>query len=147
MTEPIEYSNIGHMLANHAPYLIVGAISLIGATMIILRKAGVLIFEKEIKAKEKDCNHCGIDKKVVMGKDEEAFPFFQCPAHPGIEEAQAEFHTNQIEMLAQQKTNTTQLLNGKKQFEKMRSEITDLKVGVGVLLDRSGGRPKEFADL
>lgn len=125
MADPVQYETFGRMLFEHAPFLIAGAVSLVGGTILLLKKLGFASFNKEDLNK---CETCKLKLQPV-----------KCTAH-------GELHDTQVKMLAQQKINTQQLSNGKKEFRKLQDEITELKVGVGVLLDRSGGRPKEFKE-
>lgn len=133
MAEPLEYSTFGKMMMDHAPYILMGGVSIIGLTMLILRKAGVLFFGDEKKQHE-DCKHCSHNGDLLTSKKE------KCTSHD-------ELHEKQTAMLAQQKLNTAQLRNGKKEFKVIKDDITELKVGVGILLDRSGGRPIGFTEL
>lgn len=125
MADPIEYNSLVHMLSNHAPYLITGGVALIGGTMLLLRRMGVLIFDKE-KIKPDDCQHCDLKK----GKDGKILPKPNCVDHPIVIE-------NQIKMLAQQDSNTAALRNGKKEFKEIKESIALMQTDVGILLDRT----------
>ena len=127
MSDPIEYNTFTHMLIEHAPYIIMGAISIVGATVIVLKQMGVLIFSKKDRIHE-DCKHCSNNGDLLTPKKD------KCTSHD-------ELHDKQTKMLSQQEINTKALENGKAEFKIIKDDITELKVGVGILLDRSGGRP------
>ena len=125
MADPIEYNNLGHMLANHLPYIVMGVVSIIGATMIVLNKMGILVFDKD-KIRPDDCQHC------VKDKDGHILPKVNCINHEEMKE-------NQIKMLTQQQNNTAALRNGKKEFKEIKESLSVVRVDVATLLTRTEG--------
>lgn len=130
--QSIHYETFGKMILDHSPYLIAGALALIGLTTMIWKKLGFLDFDKDKTASQ--CDDCEVLKRLEDGKDGDVG---KCPAHEAL-------HDQQVRMLAQQKVNTDALNNGKKQFRRLHDELTEVKVGIGILLDRTGGRVDGF---
>jgi len=71
---------------------------------------------------------------VQFGKERKVT---ECPAHK-------ELVITLIEIRAQQKTNIKHLETGKEQFEKIERKLSYFNRAVAVLLDRSGGIPREL---
>lgn len=141
MAESIQYSTFGRMMIDHAPYLVAGAVSIIGITMVILRKAGVLFFGSEKKAHE-DCKHC-----EKNGDNNNNAPKIKCDSHETLCDVVDKIDKRQAQMFATQDSHGKALANGKKEFRAIQEKIGNLRVGIAVLLERSGGAVKEFDDI
>lgn len=138
MAQPIEYSTFGKMMIDHAPFIVIGAVSIIGLTMLILRKAGLLILNKE-KPNHEACKHCDLannNNKIV-----------KCESHEALCSTVDKMDARQKLMKQQQDSHTSALKNGKQEFKDIKDHIANLRVGVAVLLERSGGAPKEFTEV
>jgi hypothetical protein len=112
------------LVFTNLPYLIVGAVALIGATLIILKKAGLLVL------KSNNNNNRSV-----------------CSSHMDCINSIENIERKQSEMAKQQELNMKALSEGKKEFEQIKAKINNLRVGVAILLDRSGGTTKEFDDI
>ena len=98
---------------------IVGTATIIGAAVMVLKKMGL----------------------VKIGKPEEAKP---CPLHNKMTELVDTMKLTQSGNIQRLENHDDGLQEGKNNFKKIDEEITLLRIGVGVLLDRSGGRPDDF---
>lgn len=119
MSEPCEFVNL---ITNYFPYLIVGSIALIGATIVVLWKAKLLVLKQN-------------NNRAV------------CSSHADCVRTVTNIERKQAEMAKQQQLNVDALEEGKKEFKDIKNKINSLRVGVAVLLDRSGGTLKEFSDV
>lgn len=156
MAEPIQYETFTQMMLDHAPFVIAGAISLIGMTMLILKKLGYLVLNKDDREKNEVCKHCSI----VNGSEESSKVIdelkrqIKCDHHESLCDTVKTIRATQIKMEQQQQTNISKLNNGKDEFDKLHSRIsamndkvTDLRIGIAVLLNKSGAKIKEFKDI
>ena len=98
---------------------IVGTATIIGAAVMVLKKLGF----------------------VKIGKAEETKP---CPLHGKMNELVDTLKVVQTGNVQRLENHDDELQEGKNNFKKIDEEITLLRIGVGVLLDRSGGRPDDF---
>lgn len=143
MTQPIQYETFGKMMFDHLPYILIGVVSLIGMTMLLLRKLGLLIFKHEKGDKGEICKHCEIFKD--NGGSE--VKVLKCDTHDLLSNAVKDIERRQNLMLQRQEGHRDALKNGKKEFKQIQDNIANLRVGVAVLLERSGGKVKEFSDI
>lgn len=143
MTQPIQYETFGHMIFDHLPYLIAGAVSIVGMTILILRKVGILIFKHE--KEEGLCKHCEVYKN--NGKGNKDVRVIKCDTHDLLAGAVKDIEDRQNTMIQRQDDHQQALRNGKKEFKQIQDNIANLRVGVAVLLERTGGRVKEFSDV
>ena len=144
MADPVQYESFGMMMFEHAPFIIAGMVGLIGGTMLVLRKLGILVFSSEQNDMNK-CDKCGY-KNVdsdVLSKSIKA----KCDGHQELADNLAAVQIAQNLMLQQQRANMTELSNGKTEFKSIQARIADLRVGVGILLDRTGSIPDQFKDV
>lgn len=93
--------------------------TLAGATF-TLHKLGILEFSK---------------KKEVMEP---------CPLHDKMTTLVDTMKEQQALNCQRHEQHDKDLADGKRDFHEIREEIASLRVGVGVLLDRTGGRPDDF---
>lgn len=126
-----------HLIIYHGPALLAGLVVVIGGTMLLLKKLGFLVITRS-SAKRK-CGKDGAEQERRSTAFDRRLNY-RCDHHEQLQAAQ-------IKMIAQQKVNTDALANGKEEFKKIKDRIDYLRIGVAVLLDRSGGKPAEWQDL
>lgn len=159
MPDPIQYESFGKMIFDHAPFIIAGVVAIIGATIMILKKLGFLDFDKKESGKGSDnemCKHCS----YVNGDTEKAKALeelkrqVKCDTHDSLCETVKTIRATQLLMEQQQKANIKALSNGKNEFDKLHSrmstmndKVTDLRIGMAVLLNKLGTKVKEFSDI
>lgn len=157
MADPIAYESFGRMIFEHAPFIIAGGVAIIGITTMIWKKLGFLTFDKEKRDKDSEmCKHCSF----VNGNTENAKALeelkrqVKCDSHDSLCETVKTIRATQLLMEQQQKTNIKSLSNGKDEFGKlhtrisaMNDKVTDLRIGMAVLLNKSGTKIKEFDDI
>lgn len=93
----------------------------------VLKKAGLLHFGKNSKN----------GNKVIV-------PLAPCQAHDVIKSTLEEVKINQIINTQKHEQHTKDLEAGTRKFEKMYTEVSALREGIGILMDRSGGRPEKW---
>ena len=104
--------------------LISGTIVTVSGAVFTLHKLGILKFEKE-----KSC------------KVEQVGP---CVLHSAMTSLVDSINTTQKLNGQRHEQHEKALEEGKDNFSEIREDISSLRVGVGVLLDRTGGRPDDF---
>lgn len=128
------------MLFDHLPFIIAGAVSIVGMTILVLRKVGVLIFRKE--KEEGLCKHC----EVFQNDNGNEVKVVKCDTHDLLASSVKDIEDRQSLMLQRQEDHQQALRNGKKEFKDIQRRLSNLRVGVAVLIERSGGAAKEFDD-
>lgn len=78
----------------------------------------------------------GAEKKVNETKP--------CPLHKNVDEVLASLREKQQLNLLRHAQHEHQLEVGEVKFKELQEEVGDLKEGVGILMDRSGGRPADW---
>ena len=64
-----------------------------------------------------------------------------CPVHGEVKLLLDRVHTNQIENIQTLKQHERSLESGNQKFDSLFGYVADLREGIGVLMDRTGGRP------
>ena len=82
-------------------------------------------------------NKCGL---LHIGKKSTG----KCPLHSDLAKLVADVHTTQITNLQRHAQHDTSLADGKRKFDTLQEDVAELKEGVGILMDRSGGRPRNW---
>jgi len=67
-----------------------------------------------------------------------------CPFHSGMDTLTKSMKDIQTQNIEKHKNHESALKKGEQDFHEIRLEISELKVGVGILLDRTGGRPDGY---
>lgn len=143
MAQPMQYETFGKMLIDHLPYLIAGGLSIIGITVGVLKKLGFVSFDS--KEEDEVCKHCSI--KNGNNNGEGVVSQVKCDSHESLCDTVKAMRMTQMKMEQQQKVNIAALTNGKDEFRRLHMRLSDLRVGVAVLLDRAGAKVKEFDDV
>ncbi len=104
--------------------VIVGIVASIGGVILVLNRFGL----------------------IKPGRKKEIREVKSCPMHEGLQKQIVEVHDNQIKNIQLHEQHTKDLEAGWKEFKSVKKELTNLSVGIAVLLDRSGGRPKRWKE-
>ena len=80
-------------------------------------------------------------KEVKCNETENKEP---CLAHSEVKAMLIQLKETQILNVQRHIQHERELQIGSSKFEHIRNDISDLREGVGILMDRSGGRPKEW---
>jgi hypothetical protein len=140
-------SDLTHILVAHGPYIIAGAVALIGAVILILHRMGILIFNRETRERLASgvCQHCSLTNGNGGNSNKNGQPpIVRCESHDELCGMVKKSYTEQKVLAVEVKTQAAALAEGKLEFKKLNDRIADLRVGVAVLLERSGGTPPEF---
>lgn len=103
--------------------LVSATIALMGTAVFTLHKLGILDFSDKT------------EKEKVMEP---------CLLHNKMTELVDTIKTQQSLNCQRHEQHEKELAEGKTDFHEIREEIASLRIGVGVLLDRTGGRPDDF---
>jgi hypothetical protein len=101
--------------------LVSATITTIAGITFALHKLGVVKFDKD-------------EKKSLE----------PCPLHNKMTDLVDTMKTQQSLNCQRHEQHEKDLKAGKDEFHELREEISSLRIGVGVLLDRTGGRPDDF---
>lgn len=131
-----------HLLLEHFTVeTIIGALALIGIIVLALSKRGLIHFGKLI-------NGTGDSMDKKNGGNAK-----KCPAHFDLVKRLEVLHDNQIKNIQLHEQHSGDLKAGKEEFKatqiefnKIRADLNNLRVGIAVLLDRTGGPSKAFDD-
>ena len=85
-------------------------------------------------------NKCGL---LHFGKKTTAIAE-SCALHSDLAKLVSEVHTIQITNLQRHSQHDKSLAAGEKRFDTLQEDVVELKEGVGILMDRSGGRPRNW---
>jgi hypothetical protein len=104
------------------PELVTSTIAIFAAAAFILNKFGFL----------------------QLGKHEKRLQMEPCALHNSVDTLIKGMKEIQTQNVDKHKNHEAALKKGESDFHEIRLDIVDLKVGVGILLDRTGGRPDEY---
>lgn len=74
-------------------------------------------------------------------KDEDKDSSKPCPLHGELSTLVGKLKETQLTNLQRHEQHERSFAVGEKKFEALQKDVGDLKEGVGILMDRSGGRP------
>lgn len=111
---------------------IVGGIAIVGATLVILNRFGLLHFGKR-EDKIKDMQRCPAHEETVK---------FMAKLGDKINT----IHDNQIKNITLHNTTQKRIDLGDEEIRTLKKDIKQLCIGVALLLERTGGKPKSFTD-
>jgi len=81
---------------------------------------------------------------IIDFKPEKKSSVEPCPLHDKMTCLVDELKTTQRVNVQRHEQHEKELSAGRVDFHEIREEISTLRIGVGVLLDRTGGRPDDF---
>jgi len=120
------------MLNEHLIEIIVGVTATIGALIILLNKFDLLHFGK--REEPTIVKVCTAHKEITM-------------AQKKISDKVDDVHDNQIKNITLHQQHQKRFDDGDKELKSIKGELKHLCVGIAILLDRSGGKPKSFRDM
>lgn len=124
--------SITYLIIYHGPAFIAGTVVIVGGTMLILKRLGFLVFSRNKLKPCADMPFTGLDRRN------------RCEGHEVLQGTVDSIQVEQGKMVEQHRINTVALRDGKKEFKKIQDHISNLRVGVAVLLERSGGKPVDW---
>jgi len=118
-----------HLFTVHYVEVVTGIVAIVGAVMLILSRFGWLHFGKRPTE----------DYKMTLVK--------QCTAHKEFADKLSVIHDNQIKNNERHNQHQRRFDTGEQEIKKLKSDIKQLCIGVAILLERTGGKPKSFTEL
>ena len=86
-------------------------------------------------------NKCGL---LHFGRKTPSVTAEKCGLHNDLAKLVADVHTTQVTNLQRHSQHDKSLAAGEKRFDTLQEDVVELKEGVGILMDRSGGRPRNW---
>lgn len=125
MADPVAINGIMKFITDYGLMMLVGLLTMVGGIVLVLKRMGILVFGQPSHPPSAT---------------------YKCDCYDYLRSNVDDLQAAQIKMLAQQCVNTEALANGKMEFKKIKDRIDELRIGVAVLLDRSGGKPPGWHD-